>query len=206
MADADVSASRSVALELREERRLVQEGYDFLDEKRVLLATEILKRLAEFRALRQQWSTLQQHAAKALLDAAARHGLEGLSLYPVYAGELGETRQTRYTIAGVALTDDHWVQSPEHRADDSVDPSPEARTCAKLHLALLQQVLALASTARNLRRLAAEYRRTERRARALESVLIPELDSALHFVEEQLELYELEEATRVHEAKRRQPR
>lgn len=205
MPDTDVSASRSAALELREERRLVQEGYDFLDEKRVLLATEILKRLAGYRELRQQWSALRQRAASALLDAAARHGLEGLSIHPMSRGDVWHIQQSGYAIAGVPLLDVRWMERPEHRADESVDPSPEARSCAELHLALLQQVLALAATARNLRRLAAEYRRTERRARALESVLIPELDSALHFVEEQLELYELEEATRVHEAKRRQP-
>ncbi len=60
----------------------------------------------------------------------------------------------------------------------------------------------LAALERNLRRLAAEYRRTERRARALENVLMPELEQALRFVEEQLELYELEENVRVHEASR----
>ena len=35
----EVAATRVALLELRDERRLVQEGYDLLDEKRVLLAT-----------------------------------------------------------------------------------------------------------------------------------------------------------------------
>ncbi len=38
-------------------------------------------------------------------------------------------------------------------------------------------------------------------ARALENVLMPELEQALRFVEEQLELYELEENVRVHRAR-----
>ena len=33
---------RVAFLELKDERRLVQEGYELLDEKRVLLATEIM--------------------------------------------------------------------------------------------------------------------------------------------------------------------
>ena len=41
----EVAATRVALLELRDERRLVQEGYELLDEKRVMLATEILRDL-----------------------------------------------------------------------------------------------------------------------------------------------------------------
>jgi V/A-type H+-transporting ATPase subunit D len=202
--DADLSANRSVALELREERRLVHEGYDFLDEKRMLLAAEILRRLANYQALKQEWSALQRRAASALLDAAGRHGLQGLSVYPARTSDDWQLVQSPYTTAGVRMIDSRWDQSGREDAGEGgqgLDPSPEARICGELHRELLRQVVGLAAAARNLRRLAAEYRRTERRARALESVLIPELDAALRFVEEQLELYELEEATRVHTAR-----
>jgi V/A-type H+-transporting ATPase subunit D len=206
MPDAELSANRSVALELRAERRLVQEGYEFLDEKRVLLAAEILKRLAEYQRLKQQWSALQQRAVSALLDAAGRHGLEGLSVYPVCALAPWETVDTIHLIAGVPLIDSRWSEAAyapaAQQPPENVNPSAEGRICAELHRELLRQVLTWAVLARNLRRLAAEYRRTERRARALESVLIPELDMTLRYVQEQLELYDLEEATRVHEAHR----
>ena len=59
-----------------------------------------------------------------------------------------------------------------------------------------------ASSAGNLRRLAQEYRRTERRARALENVLLPEIDGALRFIEEQLDAVDQEEAVRVRNAAR----
>jgi V/A-type H+-transporting ATPase subunit D len=54
----------------------------------------------------------------------------------------------------------------------------------------------LAARAGNLNRLAREYRRTERRARALEKVLLPEVDQAIKMVDEQLEMMEREEAIR----------
>jgi vacuolar-type H+-ATPase subunit D/Vma8 len=41
----EVLATRVAFLELQEERRLVQEGYELLDEKRMLLAGEILRQL-----------------------------------------------------------------------------------------------------------------------------------------------------------------
>ena len=49
----------------------------------------------------------------------------------------------------------------------------------------------------NLRRLMREYVRTERRARAIENVLLPEIESSLKFIDEQLEILDLEEITRV---------
>jgi V/A-type H+/Na+-transporting ATPase subunit D len=49
----------------------------------------------------------------------------------------------------------------------------------------------------NLIRLLAEYRRTERRARALENLVLPELELTLKLVEEQLEEQDQEEAAQV---------
>ena len=54
----------------------------------------------------------------------------------------------------------------------------------------------LAARAGNLNRLAREYRRTERRAKALEKVLLPELEIALKYIDEQLDMMEREETIR----------
>jgi V/A-type H+-transporting ATPase subunit D len=58
----------------------------------------------------------------------------------------------------------------------------------------------LAACIASLRRLIREYVRTERRARALENVVLPEIDESLHFIEEQLDALDQEEAVRVRNA------
>jgi vacuolar-type H+-ATPase subunit D/Vma8 len=60
----------------------------------------------------------------------------------------------------------------------------------------------------NLRRLLRDYVRTERRARAIENVLLPEIEWSLRFVDEQLELLDQEEIARVrqHRASDEPPR
>jgi V/A-type H+-transporting ATPase subunit D len=197
--ERELSPNRSTALELREERHLVQEGYEFLDEKRMLLAAEILRGLERYRAAHGAWLALQARARALLLDAAARHGLDALIVHPPQQLEFSIMQRTRRAM-GIVITGAQAdsVSAPTLLA--AVDPSPEARACAAAHLELLREAAPLAALACSLRRLAAEYRRTERRARALENVLIPELEQALRFVEEQLELYEQEENVRVHEA------
>ena len=198
--DRELSANRSTALELREERHLVQEGYQFLDEKRMLLAAEILRGLERYRHARSAWFARHDQASTALLDAAARHGLDALIVYP--AAPLAEFRilpRTRRAM-GIPIVEAQANAVPASVSPQPVDPSHEARACGAIHLDLLREAVPLAALERSLRRLAAEYRRTERRARALENVLMPELEQALRFVEEQLELFELEENVRVHEA------
>ena len=88
---------------------------------------------------------------------------------------------------------------PPSRADDdgAVDASPEARRCRDAYAALLDPLARLAASCGNLERLGAEYRRTERRARALENVLLPEIESALRRIDEHLELADQEEAIRI---------
>jgi V/A-type H+-transporting ATPase subunit D len=58
----------------------------------------------------------------------------------------------------------------------------------------------LAACVASLRRLVQEYVRTERRARALENVVLPEIDDTLRFIEEQLDAVDQEEAVRVRNA------
>jgi V/A-type H+/Na+-transporting ATPase subunit D len=58
MPEASLSPTRSAFLELKEERQVVREGFEFLDEKRVILAQEMLKRLEAWRAARARYDAL----------------------------------------------------------------------------------------------------------------------------------------------------
>ena len=64
-------------------------------------------------------------------------------------------------------------------------------------LLLIPRCVRLADLAANLERLRAEYARTARRARAMEDVLLPEIDATLAAIDTALEELEREEAVRV---------
>jgi V/A-type H+-transporting ATPase subunit D len=61
----------------------------------------------------------------------------------------------------------------------------------------------MAALSASLRVMARDYVRTERRARALENVLLPEIDADLARVDSQLEGIDQEETIRVREARAR---
>ena len=85
-----------------------------------------------------------------------------------------------------------------HHLTDNFDASPEAEACQRVFAALLDAAAPLAAVAGNLERLSLEYRRSVRRARALQDVLLPELDQTVADIETRLEEIEQEDAIWMH--------
>lgn len=189
--------TRSTLLELREERQIMQEGYRFLDEKRLLLAAEILRQLARYEDRMAEFRAHQQQAADALRTAVGRHGLEALSLYPAAPPAI-PAEPRRYSFLGVHLLEAADTPDPPlPETAPAEDPSPQARRCAEVFHVLLLRARDLALLSGNLHRLIDDYRRTERRARALEDVLLPETQESIRDLEERLDDLDQEEAIRV---------
>ena len=196
----EVLATRVAFLELKDERRLVQEGYEILDEKRVLLAAEILRQLRHYVALQEE---LRQHAlaARAAFEGAVdAYGLEDLTAEPKLDLAPALVRSSVQTFLGLHLVDSALDDAAPAANAESLQPMPEARGCGRAFRQLIADHVAIAACVGNLRRLVREYTRTERRARALENVVLPEIDQSLRFIEEQLDAVDQEEAIRVRNA------
>ncbi len=198
----DVAPTRSAAIALSEERQLMRQGFGFIEEKRMLLAAEILRQLRLYETARDKQEDLRRAAAEALARAVERHGLEALQAYPVPAASPRPPAVTASRFLGVPqLQGDPWILRPA-MVPKAVDPSPEAETCRAAFERLLESTAGIGILTANLEALALEYRRVERRAKALENVLIPEVEATLKQVGEQLDILDQEEAVRVHQAAR----
>lgn len=192
----DIIPTRSAFLELQEERRGMREGYRFLDEKRLILAGELIAELERYETLKRSFDALYREALAALQNAVERHGLEELEVYPAF-GTPGARIDTRTrNVLGVRIAEARTANDGS-RAEPAVFPSPEAEHCRRLFQLVLRRAVALAARDGNLRRLREEYRLTSRRARALEDVLLPEMDQTLQLIDSGLEEQEREEAIRV---------
>jgi V/A-type H+-transporting ATPase subunit D len=196
MPERDVTPTQSAFLELKEERAGMQEGYRFLDEKRLILAAEILAELGRYEAERKGFEQDYALAAAALAEAVARHGVEDLSLYPAAPPIDGRMELRPRSILGVAVHDLVWELADPPPPPETTLASPEAERCRTLFRALIPRAARLAALAGNLERLRDDYARTARRARALEDVLLPEIDETLRTIEGALEELEREESVR----------
>ena len=181
-----------MAIALAEERQAMQEGYVFLDEKCLLLAGAMLRELRRFDEAKGRLRPLQSEAAAALAAALGRHGLQSLQCYPALPPGAVTLDLKQHLLLNVPLLDAstgrHPVATPE-----PVYVSPEAEACRAAFLAFRQQLEVMAAMSGNLARLYREYRRSVRRVRALQDVLLPELDGELSEIETQLEELERDE-------------
>jgi len=201
-AGGEVLATRVAFLELRDERRLVREGYELLDEKRMLLATEIMRQLRESGRLTEARRALAADALAALEAAVRLHGFDDLTVEPPLDLTTSQIVTHSQPFLGLRLDEAAFEQRPPDPANRARPTTPEARACAEAFRDLIRIDTELAACVGNLRRLIREYVRTERRARALENVVLPEIDQSLHFIEEQLDAVDQEEAVRVRNAAR----
>ncbi|WP_455235220.1 V-type ATP synthase subunit D [Thiogranum longum] len=198
MIGPEQAPTRAAVLALKEERTVVGEAYDFLDEKRLLLAAELLKQLDVFERLQGEINTLYATVRQRLVAAVERHGLQGLSVYPPASLEGVSLASRERNFMGVILTETELVDAHGEQSErPACNPSAEAEACRALFREILRQSAVLAGVSGSLYRLLAEYRLTERRARALENVILPEIEQALNEMTTHLEELDLEDAIRV---------
>jgi V/A-type H+-transporting ATPase subunit D len=202
---AEFTPTRSLAIALAEERRTMREGYAFLDEKCLLLAGEMLREVRQWQQRSQAFRVAWREVQQALRAAIARHGLHGLQLYPARPLAVELTRERR-TLLGVAMQSAALERGGAAAASaatstaastpiaPAANPSPEAEACRRAFAALLPQLVVLAALSGDLARLHAEYKRTVRRVRALQDVLLPEVERTLADIEASLEELEQDEA------------
>jgi len=190
---SDVSPTRSAVIELKDERRAMHEGHVFLDEKCLLLAGEILRELERYGQLQRHFLALYTGAQAALQAAVARHGLQGLQVYPPGGLDSAKLHVAARSLMGVRLQQAEW-QAGTVGGSEPVQPSPEARACRLAFAEVLTRAAELASMSGNLERLSREYQRSVRRARALQDVMLPELDRSIADIEGRLEELEQEDA------------
>jgi V/A-type H+-transporting ATPase subunit D len=202
MPERNLTATRINFLELGDERRMVREGHALLDEKRMLLAAEILAGLRRYADLRRAWLDLLRRGRESLAAAVRRHGLDGITPHPART-DIGTVTVQPRRLLGLHLAEAAMEPVEATLEFAPAETSPEAAECAGRFADLASAAAAMAALAASLRVMARDYVRTERRARALENVILPEIESDIRFVESQLEAIDQEESIRVREARRR---
>ena len=131
-------------------------------------------------------------ALDALRAAVLRHGLEGLQVYP--PADLSRRCASTRTLADGRAPAGGGARAARRAGAAAVDRSPEGEACRRAFAAVLAAAVPLAASSGNLERLSLEYRRSVRRARALQDVMLPELDRSIADIESRLEELEQEDA------------
>ena len=203
----ELATTRVALLELRDEQQLVQEGYQLLDEKRILLAGEIRRQLAQLRVYRRELEEANKAARAAFEAALRRHGFDSLAVHAPasFAQEALVVAHSRLLGLSLLTAQLRPPVTPVPCGLAAEVASAEVCECARAYRELLAHAVALAACELSLRRLVREYVRTERRTRAIENILLPEIEAAVRLVEELLDGLDQEEFARLRHRLTRQP-
>lgn len=194
----NVELTKSGLLKVRELLSLARQGYRLMDQKRSILISEIIKYLDEARKLQDMVVERFERAYLALSLACTILGIEVVEEIASGAQERISIDSAERGILGVPIP--MLVIEGEDLDSESFPPFYSVyRTSMALDRAvlefrkLLKMVVTLAEVETTIYRLAKEIKVTQKRANALEQVIIPELERAKREIESHLEERERDE-------------
>jgi V/A-type H+-transporting ATPase subunit D len=197
MARTNVPPTRSNLLRLKQELEFVREGYEILDKKREVLATELIHLAHDAQELQQQVWDLLAAAYGALEKAMLLMGQERVEWAALAVNKTVEVDIKNHSIMGVPIpiiTAHGEPPDMPYSLGDTLATLDEVS--ARFDKALLK-IPELSESMTSVWRLARELRKTQRRVNALQYIFIPDYEETIAFIESELEEREREEIFRL---------
>jgi len=198
---ANVEPSKAALLEKRDERELVEQAHTILEEQRDLLAHRMIALVRELEELEPRLQELHLEARRTLRGAVMRHGLGGLRTYarsPSMPDPAAWSRQRMLGVWWVTGPDEVLAPVPQLHGWDVSLELVQAGVVLRLYVELLARI---AVRRNNLARLTRAFERTQRRVRALEHIVVPELAATIREIEQVLDETERENLFRSRHAR-----
>lgn len=177
-------------------RSLAKTGWDLMDRKRSILIRELMGRVDEAHELQDQIGSAFAEAYAALRTAELSSG-DCAAL--AAAVEVDESVRLRFrSVMGVEIPAvEAKVITPDTLPYDLADSSAALDEAYRKFTALKGLIARLSETETAVYRLAVAIRKAQKRANALENVVIPGLDQSITHIAEVLEEREREEFVRM---------
>ena len=199
---ANVLPTKGNLMAAKRSRALAKTGYELMDRKRNILIRELMTLMDTAQELQSQIDTVFTQAYAALQAANIRLGICDRIAEAV---EVDDSLSLQYrSVMGVELP---------HIPGTSPAPRPEygfANTTSALDECYIrfhrvkELVRQLAEVETSIYRLAVAIRKTQKRANALQNIVIPGFDQTIRFITDALEEKEREEFVRLKVIKARQ--
>ncbi len=192
MGKLNVAPTKSNLISLKRQLAFAEEGYDLLEQKRQILVSELMRRLARAR-------DAQLEAADVL-----RRAFEALGEAQLDAGSVALQKATLGVVMDheVALSSQHLMGMKIPRVTVRTDPinvqfgvtgtSSNTDSAMRRFVEVLPLLAELAELENSVMRLALELRKTQRRCNALSKIFMPNYRETIGYITGSLEERERE--------------
>lgn len=206
MARINVAPTRSNLLRMKQELQFAREGFEILDRKRDVLTTELVHMAHDAEALQEQVWKLLAAAYHALEQAKLTMGQEHVEWAALAVNKTVDVRLKFRGVMGVSIPLVEARGGPPEMPYSLGDTTATLDEAGAAFREVLSHIPELSESVTSVWRLAAELRKTQRRANALQHIFIPEYEETVAFVESVLEEREREETFRLKRLKTRTAR
>jgi V/A-type H+-transporting ATPase subunit D len=197
MARINVPPTRSNLLQMRQDLKLAQEGFEILDKKREVLTSELVHLAHDAGLLQEQVWELLDKAYRTLERAQLTMGRERLEWAALAVNQTVDIEVHTHGVMGVPIPSIYAEGSPpplSFSLGDTMSTLDEASLAFREVLSHLPELSELTTS---VWRLARELRKTQRRVNALQHIFIPNYKETVEFIEGALEEREREETFRL---------
>lgn len=197
MARVNVPPTRSNLLRTKQELQFAREGYEILDQKRVVLARELVSLANEAQTAQDEMDQLLARAYRALEMAMLTMGREHVAWAALAIHKTVDVQVRDRGVMGISLpVIEASGEPPEmtYSLGDTAASLDEASAAFKDVLAHIPEISRLTTS---VWRLAVELRKTQRRVNALQYIFIPQYEETITYIQSSLEEREREETFRL---------
>lgn len=197
LARFNIPPTRSSLLRVQKTLEMANEGYDILEKKREVLATELVHAAHDAQKIETDVNTQLAAAYRALDKAKMKMGRERVEWAALAINKTVEVNVKFRSVMGVMIPVIEEHGGPPEIAYGLGDTSVTLDDAAASFRKVLENVPMLCESVSTVWRLAWELQKTQRRVNALQYVFIPYYETIVEHIQSVLEEREREEIFRL---------
>ncbi len=197
MARINVPPTRSNLIRTKQELQFAREGYEILDQKRVVLAKELVRLATDAEKVQAEMDKQVAAAYKALERAMLMMGRERVEWAALAVHQTVDVQVQDRGVMGISLPVIEASGAPPEMTYSLGDTTSTLDEASMLFRQVLDRLPELSRLVTSVWRLAVELRKTQRRVNALQYIFIPNYEETINFITSSLEEREREETFRL---------
>lgn len=187
-----LAATKTNQLLLKQELEVAKMGHALLEQKKEILAIELVRLLRQATEIKIITKKLRSKAHAAFRRVLLKHGLSKIQELAAQVKYAHKIKIHARVIAGLKILEASAEIAPMAEQFPLAQSDSLFDDCMQAYLDLLANLLEYAVFENKVIEICYEFRRTQRRVNALEKVFIPEYKSSLSYINSVLDNKELE--------------
>lgn len=193
MARINIPPTRSNLIRIKQDLQFIREGYEILDRKREVLASELIRMAHDAELIQKQVWDLLPPAYRAIEEAQLIMGRERVEWAALAVNKTVDIKIRVRSIMGVPIPEIETTGEPPDMAYSPDDTNASLDEASQAFRAVLERIPELSMKVTAVWRLAVELRKTQRRVNSLQYIFIPDYEETIAFINSTLEEREREE-------------